>query len=190
MKFTQKSVVTFCNTLSGSCNVGEACKAAGITRRTAYNWRDKHPEFARAWDEALRIGVSALEDEVHRRAFVGTEEPVFHRGRECGIIRKYSDTLAIFLLKAHVPEKYRDNSRVELTGARGGPLQISDTERAARIAAILTAARSRIIDVDVGAEPVTGATTLLTGSTDNTVARIGDAGSSLNDTGCDVSDLV
>ncbi|NYT44590.1 terminase [Alcaligenaceae bacterium] len=31
-------------------------------------------------------------------------------------VRKYSDTLAIFLLKAHDPDKYRENSKVELTG--------------------------------------------------------------------------
>lgn len=32
-------------------------------------------------------------------------------------IRKYSDTLAIFLLKAHNPDKYRDNSKVEIGGS-------------------------------------------------------------------------
>jgi hypothetical protein len=87
--------------------------------------------------------VTALEDEAHRRAFDGTLEPVFHQGDECGTVRKYSDTLAIFLLKAHAPDKYRESSRMELTGANGGPVQISDTERAAKIAAILAAAKAR-----------------------------------------------
>ena len=32
---------------------------------------------------------------------------------------------------------------MELTGANGGPVQISDTERAAKIAAILAAAKAR-----------------------------------------------
>lgn len=32
-------------------------------------------------------------------------------------MKKYSDTLAIFLLKAHDPDKYRENSRVELAGS-------------------------------------------------------------------------
>ena len=96
----------------------------------------------------MQIGISALEDEAHRRAFEGVPEPVFHQGVECGSVRKYSDTLAIFLLKAHRPEKYRENSRMELTGANGGPLQISNTERAAKIAAILAAAQARM-DGDV-----------------------------------------
>ena len=52
-------------------------------------------------------------------------------------------TLAIFLLKAHAPEKYREKTSMELTGANGGPVQISDTERAAKIAAILASAKAR-----------------------------------------------
>ena len=32
-------------------------------------------------------------------------------------IKKSSDVLTIFLLKAHNPEKYRDNSKVELSGS-------------------------------------------------------------------------
>lgn len=78
-----------------------------------------------------------------RRAREGVDEPVFYQGDECGSVRKYSDTLAIFLLKGAMPEKYRENTRMELTGANGGPVQISDTERAAKIAAILAAAKAR-----------------------------------------------
>lgn len=50
------------------------------------------------------------------RALEGWEEPVFHLGVATGTIRKYSDTLTIFLLKGAKPEKYRENSRVELSG--------------------------------------------------------------------------
>ena len=59
-----------------------------------------------------------------RRAFEGTDEPVYYKGEECGSVRKYSDTLAIFLLKAHAPEKYRENIHAELTGAGGGPIAL------------------------------------------------------------------
>jgi len=44
---------------------------------------------------------------------------VFHQGKVCGGIRKYSDTLLIFLLKAAYPEKYRErvdvNAQVNVT---------------------------------------------------------------------------
>jgi hypothetical protein len=32
-------------------------------------------------------------------------------------IRKYSDSLAMFILKAHAPDKCRENSKVELSGS-------------------------------------------------------------------------
>lgn len=143
MKFTSEKATAFCAALAETGMVAKACAAVDISRRTAYNWRERYPEFAEAWDKALKIGITALEDEAHRRAFDGWTEPVFHQGHECGAVRKYSDTLAIFLLKAHAPEKYRENTRMELTGADGGPVQISDTERAARIASLLALAKQR-----------------------------------------------
>jgi hypothetical protein len=133
--------------------VYKACAAIGMTRQQVYVWRRDMPDFARDWDEALKIGVTALEDEAHRRAFEGVQEPLVHKGQftyqvedvlgEDGqpviseatlepvrrirrdkdgnpmvaTVTKASDTLAIFLLKAHNPEKYRDNSRVEMAGS-------------------------------------------------------------------------
>jgi hypothetical protein len=41
-------------------------------------------EFGAAWDKARQLGVDALEDEAHRRAFEGNEKTVFHQGAECG----------------------------------------------------------------------------------------------------------
>lgn len=143
VKLTPEKLTAFCAVLAETCNVGKACAAVDISRQTAYVWRRDIPDFATAWDEAMKAGLLGLEDEAHRRAFDGIDEPVFHQGQTCGTIRKYSDTLTIFLLKAHAPEKYRENSRMELTGANGGPVQITDADRAAKIAAILAAAQQR-----------------------------------------------
>lgn len=140
---TPEKEIAFLAALAATCSVTRACEAAGMGRRTAYEWRESDPEFAARWEKAKRIGAEALEDECVRRAREGVDEPVFYQGDECGTVRKYSDTLAIFLLKGAMPEKYRENSRMELTGANGGPVQISDTERAAKIAAILAAAKAR-----------------------------------------------
>lgn len=49
----------------------------------------------------------------------------------------YSDSLMALMLRGAKPEKYREKSAVELTGAGGGPLEVtpvSETERARRIA--------------------------------------------------------
>lgn len=116
VKLTPEKLTAFIAALSETCNVGKACKAVGIARITAYKWRDDIPEFKEAWDKALKIGISALEDEAHRRAFEGTEEPVHYLGKRVDTIRKYSDTLAIFLLKAHAPDKYADRNKTEHSG--------------------------------------------------------------------------
>ena len=90
-------------------NVTLACRSAGIPRRSAYDWRENDADFARRWEEALDEGIDLLEAELQRRAFEGTERPVFYKGQQCGTWRTYSDALAMFLLKAHRPEKYRDS---------------------------------------------------------------------------------
>ena len=101
----------FLKSLAQSVNVARACRTAGIPRRTAYHWRDADPRFAREWDDALDDGIDLLEAELHRRAFEGVEKPVWHKGERVGTVRHYSDALAMFLLKAHRPARYRDGYR-------------------------------------------------------------------------------
>lgn len=150
MKRTPEKKIAFCSVLAETCNVGRACKTIDISRTTAYEWRKEDEEFAEAWDRAIEIGVTALEDEARRRAFEGVDKPLSHQGQltpmyepvlddydipvldddgmprmrpvfdEDGkqryvTIKEYSDTLAIFLLKAHAPEKYRERTETKLT---------------------------------------------------------------------------
>ncbi len=173
MKLTPEKLTAFCAALAETCNVGRACTAIGISRYTAYLWRKEIPEFAERWDEALKAGVLALEDEAHRRAFEGVEDPLTHQGQfthlyrvvrdkdgnpvldeygkplqepvldehgnhKVASVRKYSDTLAIFLLKAHNPDKYRENSKVELAGHLSTS-NMTDDEIRAELAALATA---------------------------------------------------
>ena len=49
-----------------------------------------------------------------RRALEGGEEPVFYQGKIVGSVRKYSDTLLMFMLKARRPERYRDRVGVDV----------------------------------------------------------------------------
>ncbi len=115
-------------------------------RATAYDWRAADPEFAKRWEEAKALGAEALEDEAVRRAHEGWEEPVFHLGVATDTVRKYDSTLLIFLLKGAKPEKYRELSRMELTGANGGPVHLSDTDTAAKLAGIIAAAKARQVE--------------------------------------------
>jgi len=144
MKLTPEKLTAFCAALCETGIVARACAAIGMTRQQVYQWRRDMPDFAAEWDAALKVGITALEDEAHRRAFIGVDEPLVHQGQftyqqeavldEDGnhvqrirrdkdgqpmvaTVKKSSDLLTIFLLKAHCPEKYRDNSKVELSGS-------------------------------------------------------------------------
>jgi len=76
-------------------NVRLSCEAAGIGRRTAYDWRERWVTFANEWQEALDDAIDTLEGEAWRRA------------------RKSSDRLLMFLLKAHRREMYGDQVKVD-----------------------------------------------------------------------------
>lgn len=79
-----------------------------------YQLRDEDPGFAAEWDSALDEAIDDAEGETYRRAVKGTLKPVFQKGEEVGKIREYSDTLLMFWLKAHRPEKYRETTKTEL----------------------------------------------------------------------------
>lgn len=106
----------FLATLADTGSVVRAVKAAGIHRSTAYDHRESDKAFADAWKEAETISVEVMESEARRRAVEGCKRPVFHAGKRVGEVLEYSDTLLIFLLKAHKPDKYRDRSSVEHSG--------------------------------------------------------------------------
>ena len=143
-KLTPERKAAFCAALATSGgNVARACEAVDICRMTAYEWRSEDEDFAASWDHAKQIGLDALEDEATRRAFEGWDEPIVYQGVVTDTMKRYSDTLLVFLLKGGKPDKYRERSSTELTGANGGPVQFSDTERAAKLSAIMALAAQR-----------------------------------------------
>ncbi|MDD5338467.1 MAG: hypothetical protein PHG35_03525 [Dehalococcoidales bacterium] len=111
----------FLSAFSQSGHLGNSAKKASIERTTVYLWRND-ANFDLLFDAARKQAVTVLEDEAHRRAYTGVDEPVYYKGQVCGVVRKYSDTLLIVLLKANDPEKYRE--RAEITGANGGPVAV------------------------------------------------------------------
>lgn len=90
----------------------------------AYEDRKNDELFAAAWEEALEIAIENLELEARRRAETGVIEYQILLGKKVAVNRKYSDTLLIFLLKAHRPQKYRDNSHVEHSGSLGLQIKV------------------------------------------------------------------
>jgi hypothetical protein len=101
--WTDNKEELFIQELAKRGNISEACRVAGLPRSTVYEWRDSFPLFKQRWDDTLIQVKEALEAEVYRRAKEGVD--AYQEGK---LVRKYSDTLAIFLLKAMDREKYQD----------------------------------------------------------------------------------
>jgi hypothetical protein len=145
-KITKRKRREFLSTLSEGSFIGRACEAIGVTRQAVWKLQRADPEFARQVEVARSVGASVLEDEAMRRGLQGVEKPIFQGGKLVGHVREYSDTLLLALLRAHLPEKYTERSKTELTGADGGPVKVQDMlplEVQQRLAAILQRAKGR-----------------------------------------------
>ena len=117
-KFTPKKKKLFLEQLSLSANVTTSAHYCGIDRRTAYDHRAVDPEFAVQWDDAVDEAIDKYEAVVNQRAFEGVDEPIYQQGELVGYARKCSDTLAIFMLKAYRPEKFRERFDMTSGGKR------------------------------------------------------------------------
>jgi len=114
-KITPKKQKAFLNNLSETGSVKKACEAIKISRNSFYNFRKKNKKFTEQWEEAEKRGVDALIEEARRRAHDGVDEPVYYKGDRIDTIRKYSDVLLMFLIKAKRPE-YRESYQMSVDG--------------------------------------------------------------------------
>lgn len=145
-----------------------ACQVAGINRSTYYSWRDTDEWFKAQLPEAKDEACDTLEYAAYTQSVEGVEEPALSMGRlvyeedepvldEAGnpildkkgnpvtrrgkqvMIKKYSPQLLITLLKANMPEKYKDKQQLDVNGSLviktewgGGALddEVSDANQA------------------------------------------------------------
>ena len=85
---TPEAEAKFLAALKLGKSIAAAARAAGVGRRTVYDWRDRDPAFAAGWDESWDIGTDYLEDLALKAAEQGSER------------------LLLALLKARRPERY------------------------------------------------------------------------------------
>lgn len=129
---TDRAREIFLGILRETCNVSEAARTAGVSRRAVYDWRDTDEAFAADWADAEQEAADKLEREAWRRAVEGTDKPVTYQGAITATYKEYSDRMLEILLKGHKP-KYRD--RHEVTGLNGGPVEMITTTMTAKEAA-------------------------------------------------------
>ncbi len=122
---TPQKDAKFFNKLRDTADVSQSALHAGYPRRSVYEWRDKEPKFKEKWDAAWELGVDAMEEEARRRGMEGVEKPVYQNGKKVGKVQVYSDTLLMFMLKGRRPDRFRDNSTLEVAAPGGGPLSFT-----------------------------------------------------------------
>ncbi len=115
--------VEFLEHLANTGRVAESARAAGFKNSMYVNMlRKKDPVFAEAWDMAIQSWKDELEGEAIRRAQDGVKKAIYFQGRH--VMDKddnpayevtYSDSLMVHLLKAFIPERHGDKSKVEHT---------------------------------------------------------------------------
>lgn len=133
-----------------------ACKSAGISRQTYKNWRDTDAAFREQLAEAREEANDTLEHAAYEQAVVGIFEPLVSMGQpvyeQIPILdengesvldakgrpktkrgkmltrRAMAPSLLQTLLKANMPEKYKDRVVQEHTGKDGGPIKVDHTD--------------------------------------------------------------
>jgi len=144
-----KKQATFLRALGKHGVVKVACKAAGISRQTYKNWRDTDAAFKEqlpdTYDErndtleyaaytqavegvpsyVVSMGKVVCEEKVlldkeGKPVLDGKDRPIMIPGKPL-IERKYAPSLLIVLLKANMPEKYKDRSEQMVHGTLSTP---------------------------------------------------------------------
>ncbi|MBJ6122859.1 helix-turn-helix domain-containing protein [Sphingomonas mollis] len=108
--WTREKQRAFIEALADTGSVTQAAREVHMSPRSAYMLRRDRDGagFAAAWNAALDQSMQVLLDSVTRRAIEGVDEKVYDRtGNVIGTRTRYSDRLAMFLLRAHMPDRFR-----------------------------------------------------------------------------------
>jgi hypothetical protein len=84
-----------------------ACRAARVDRKTVELHRDRDPDFDAQVIEAQDHAIELLHDTTMVRAIEGVVEPVLWQGIPVAWIRKHDNRLAIEMLRAHMPHRFK-----------------------------------------------------------------------------------
>ncbi|HEY6815629.1 MAG TPA: hypothetical protein VI168_08835 [Croceibacterium sp.] len=141
--WTPERQVAFIEALAESACVTDACRAVGMSERSAYALRARADaiSFRNAWETALDYGVRRLSDAVVARAIHGVAVPVFYRGEQIGEKRQFNERLAMFVLRYRDPLRY--GKWLDRRETRGHPesqaIELLEAKSAVRLDAALPA---------------------------------------------------
>ena len=142
--FDQTTADEICRRIARGETLRSICRDDGFPHfDTVYGWMKRHAEFKAAVDAARDTGFDAIADEVLEIA--DRPSPSTDNGStDAGdVAHRKLQTWARLQLLAKWSPRYRDNARLEVTGADGGAVKFEDSTAAARAAALLAAAQAR-----------------------------------------------
>lgn len=91
-------------------SIEQICYDLNTPVRTLYEWRDRHPEFSQALDDAKAFEQAWWESQAHAYMVETKDGP------------KLNASLWSRSMAARFPKKYRESVKQEITGADGAPL--------------------------------------------------------------------
>jgi hypothetical protein len=94
--------------------IREACEAAGMSARSAYNLRDRDPLFAAGWEAATLIARPRLADEAFSRSMNGVVERIYRDGVIVAERHRYDNRLTMAVLA-------RLDARADRAEEKGAP---------------------------------------------------------------------
>jgi hypothetical protein len=110
------------NLMAEGLSLTAAAASLGFHRQRAYEWAEKHPEFA----DAIKLAQAKRTLKLEQDLLTATEGPRV--------------TARIFALKNAAPDEWRDKQVTEHVGKDGGPIEtvnVSASRRKAALALLL-----------------------------------------------------
>lgn len=155
VRYSQEIADRICERLANGESLRGICKDVDLpTEAAVRGWViDNRNDFASQYARARDIGLDVLAEEILAISDTPVEGVDVELDADGVVIKqKVSDMIAHrklqidsrkWFLSKLAPKKYGDKQAVELTGANGGPVEISDTERASRLQELLATAQRR-----------------------------------------------
>jgi hypothetical protein len=106
-----------------------SARHARISRKMAYEHRERDKEFAEQWDEAIETALDLLHARVFQRCLEGDLEPVYYMGVVVDYVRKFDSKLQIEMLRAYRPDRFKTPGAQVNIGTRGDIFVLSEDQR-------------------------------------------------------------
>ena len=121
--WTGERMATFLEILADTGLVTEGCRAAGMSRDSAYSLRTRDPVFAAAWRAAQAKARPQVADGILERSITGTVEHYYRDGVLVGERRHYESWLALAVLKRLDQQAADDRAEGTLAARMAGDWQ-------------------------------------------------------------------